>query len=221
MAMQLARLRDPAPSSLREKLKQIIAAERFAIRTSKRDLLEQYVNRVPMGGNLYGVEAAARTYFGVPASDLDLAQASLLAAFPNDPTRLAPDVDFTALRARQRYVLARMTALHAIRKPSRGGPSPKRCTCGGTIRGSPQPHTRSSSSTPSVPAGAGRVRTTIDRPLQRSWRPRRASVSERSPRITCATPPRSSSTIVPATVLAYVGSPDYFSTTRRWAATTA
>ena len=74
VAMQLARLRDPAPSSLREKLKQIIAAERFAIRTSKRDS-RTYFNRAPMGGNLYGVEAAARTYFGEPASELDLAQA--------------------------------------------------------------------------------------------------------------------------------------------------
>ena len=59
----------PTSSTLRGKFAQIVMAQRIAMRTSKRDLLEQYVNRVPMGGNLYGVEAAARTYFGEPASD--------------------------------------------------------------------------------------------------------------------------------------------------------
>ena len=57
-----------------------------------------------MGGNVYGVEAAARTYFGEPAADLDLAQAALLAAIPNDPVALGP-TDWSALRARQRYIL--------------------------------------------------------------------------------------------------------------------
>ena len=65
------------------------AADRDRSR-AKRAVLEAYVNRIPMGGNVYGVEAAARTYFGEPAGDLDLAQASLLAAIPNDPARLQP-----------------------------------------------------------------------------------------------------------------------------------
>ncbi len=81
------------PSTIRGKLAQIVAAQRIAIASGKPAMLEAYVNRVPMGGNLYGVEAAARTYFGEPASDLDFAQASLLAAIPNDPSRLAPGAD--------------------------------------------------------------------------------------------------------------------------------
>ncbi len=96
--MQLARLTlppddaaDGAIAQLRRKFAQIAVAERIAIASSKASILEAYVNRVPMGGNVYGVEAAARTYFGEPASDLDLAQASLLAAIPNDPSRLAPE----------------------------------------------------------------------------------------------------------------------------------
>src|SRR5580704_3133099 len=112
--MQLARLLQPTRSTILGKLAQIAMAQRIAIASSKRAVLQAYVNRVPMGGNLYGVEAAARTYFGEPASDLDLAQASLLAAIPNDPARLAPDVDWKALRARQRYVLDRMIDLHEI-----------------------------------------------------------------------------------------------------------
>ena len=94
--MQLARLVN-APrgdtstlAALRAKVRPDWAAERIAIRLEQAAILEAYVNRVPMGGNLYGVEAAARTYFGEPAADLDLAQASLLAAIPNDPARLVP-----------------------------------------------------------------------------------------------------------------------------------
>jgi penicillin-binding protein 1C len=211
IAMQLARLRDPAPSSLRGKLKQIVAAERIAVRTSKRDLLEQYVNRVPMGGNLYGVEAAARTYFGEPASDLDLAQASLLAAIPNDPTRLAPDVDFKALRSRQRYVLDRMTALHAISQAD------------GDRAFAETLHVRRHDSGiaaaahalfflyPQMPVNAGRVRTTIDAGLQRF-------VQAQTEAVIGALGPHHVSdgaAIVidnhTGDVLAYVGSPDYFS----------
>ncbi|HEY2555329.1 MAG TPA: transglycosylase domain-containing protein, partial [Candidatus Cybelea sp.] len=115
--MQLARLvyRSKPPggalAQMKDKLAQIATAERIEIGSSKAAVLEAYVNRAPMGGNLYGVEAAARTYFGEPASDLDLAQASLLAAIPNDPSRLAPDSNWRALRKRQRYVLDRMVAL--------------------------------------------------------------------------------------------------------------
>jgi penicillin-binding protein 1C len=124
--MQLARLLHPSSfdtlrmtgfdtlgmtGTIRGKLLQIAVAQRIAIVSSKPAILEAYVNRVPMGGNLYGVEAAARTYFGEPASDLDLAQASLLAAIPNDPARLAPDIDWRALRSRQQFILRRMVKL--------------------------------------------------------------------------------------------------------------
>ncbi|HMF27424.1 MAG TPA: transglycosylase domain-containing protein, partial [Candidatus Cybelea sp.] len=112
--MQLARLLHPTPSTFRGKLIQIAQAQRIAMVSSRPDILEAYVNRVPMGGNVYGVESAARTYFGEPASDLDLAQAALLAAIPNDPSRFEPANGWGALRARQHFVLTRMAALGLI-----------------------------------------------------------------------------------------------------------
>ena len=87
--MQLARMLDNLPSSPAGKLQQVWQAWRIAAGMNREDILQAYVNRLPMGGNLYGVEAAARTYFGVPAKDLSLAQASLLAALPTED-RLAP-----------------------------------------------------------------------------------------------------------------------------------
>ena len=98
--MQLARLLHPMTPDTFGKLREIVDAARIESGFSKREILEAYVNRVPMGSNLYGVEAAARTYFGIDAADLDLAQAALLAALPNDPVRLDPYRHFDALAAR-------------------------------------------------------------------------------------------------------------------------
>ena len=110
-------------------------------------MLGAYVNRVPMGGNIYGVEAAARTYFGEPAADLDLAQASLLAAIPNDPVRLAPDADWQALRVRQRYVLRRMVDLGEITPAAAGRAFAETLNVRSAIRESTTRRTRSSPST--------------------------------------------------------------------------
>jgi penicillin-binding protein 1C len=211
VAMQLARLLDPTSSTLRGKFAQIVMAQRIAMRTSKRDLLEQYVNRVPMGGNLYGVEAAARTYFGEPASDLDLAQASLLAAIPNDPTRLAPDVSWSALRDRQRYVLARMVALHSVSVAQADR------AFGETLR--VRRHDSGIAAAahalfylyPQVAPGVGRVRTTIDSGLQRFVQAQTQAVIGALD----AHHVSDGAAIVidnhTGDVLAYVGSPDYFS----------
>jgi 1A family penicillin-binding protein len=72
------------------KIKEIILA--FATETvySKNQILEMYLNQTPYGGTSYGVEAAAETYFGKHAKDLDLAQSALLAGLPQAPTQLSP-----------------------------------------------------------------------------------------------------------------------------------
>ncbi|MBV8489798.1 MAG: penicillin-binding protein 1C [Candidatus Eremiobacteraeota bacterium] len=209
--MQLARLLDPTPSSIGGKLAQIAGAERIAMRSSKSDILEAYMNRVPMGGNVYGVEAAARTYFGEPASDLDLAQASLLAAIPNDPSHLAPDVDWKGLRARQRYVLARMVDTGAIDRAQADR------AYGETL------HVRAHDSGigdaahalfylyPGVAPAESRVRTTLDRGLQRFVQ---AQVRDVVGALGAYHVTDGAALVVDnrtGAVLAYAGSPDYFS----------
>jgi penicillin-binding protein 1C len=108
ITMQLARMVEPSPRTWRGKVQQVWQAWRLTAGMSRDEILAAYVNRLPMGGNLYGVEAAARVYFGIPAADLTLAQASLLAALPNAPTALDPYMHWDALKQRQRYVLDRM-----------------------------------------------------------------------------------------------------------------
>jgi len=77
-------------------------------RLSKEDILVQHINRAPFGGNLTGIEAAARLYFDKSAADLTLAEAALLMGVPQSPARLRPDRRPAAARERMRYVLERM-----------------------------------------------------------------------------------------------------------------
>ncbi|MEO1402690.1 MAG: transglycosylase domain-containing protein [Cyanobacteria bacterium J06635_1] len=108
ITMQLARMIKPGPRTCWQKLHEIWNAWRLAAGMDRDQILAAYINRLPMGSNLYGVEAAARTYFGVPAADLSIAQASLLAGLPNDPIGLDPYFYWDALKQRQGYVLNRL-----------------------------------------------------------------------------------------------------------------
>lgn len=82
---------------------------------SKDQILETYLNNIPYGGVLYGVEAAAEAYFGRPAKDLSLAQAAYLAAMIPAPSYYSPYGAHTAeLTERKNVVLGRMRALGFI-----------------------------------------------------------------------------------------------------------
>ncbi len=108
ITMQLARMIQPTPATLWGKIREVWLAWRLAAGMTRSAILQAYVNRLPMGGNIYGVEAAARVYFGVGAADLNLSQASLLAAIPNDPNYFNPYRHWEHLKQRQRYVLNQM-----------------------------------------------------------------------------------------------------------------
>jgi len=108
ITMQLARMLSPSTDHISGKLGEIWLSWRLAAGMNKDDILSAYINRLPMGGNIYGVAAAAWTYFSIPASDLNLAQATLLAAIPNNPTYFNPYEHWERLKLRQKYVLHRM-----------------------------------------------------------------------------------------------------------------
>ncbi|MDD2657176.1 MAG: transglycosylase domain-containing protein [Candidatus Pacebacteria bacterium] len=82
---------------------------------SKDQILETYLNNIPYGGMLYGVEAAAEAYFGKPAKDLSLPQAAYLAAMIQAPSYYSPYGTHKAeLDARKNTVLDRMHVLGFI-----------------------------------------------------------------------------------------------------------
>ena len=108
ITMQLARMLEPAPRTLPNKIEEIWRSWRLVAGMSKDEILHAYINRLPMGGNIYGVEAASRVYFGTPAAELNIARSSLLAALPNNPTYFNPYYNWERLKQRQKYVLDRM-----------------------------------------------------------------------------------------------------------------
>lgn len=114
ITMQLHRLRDPAPRSLWGKFEQAVRARQLEQLLSKDEILLEYINRAPFGGNLVGAGAAAWRYFGKDCRDLTLAEAALLAGLPQSPTRLRPDRHPDAARARRDLVLLRMRQLGYI-----------------------------------------------------------------------------------------------------------
>ncbi|HEY0614693.1 MAG TPA: penicillin-binding protein 1C [Candidatus Elarobacter sp.] len=166
ITMQLARLRWDLPRTPPAKLAEIVLARRIEAGMTKDAILEAYVNRLPMGGDLVGVEAGARTYFGTPAADLNLAHAAFLAALPNDPVRLDPYRHRAALEARRRAVLARMVAV--------GAASAEEAARAAAERIDVLPRSEGIGAAPhllfrlagSVAPGATRVRTTLDGELQ-------------------------------------------------------
>ena len=96
-----------SPALLRKAREALIALQLEA-RHSKHELIEAYLNHVYYGRGAYGIEAAARLYFGVSARQLDLAQASYLAGLPQLPSVYGGES--AAARTRQRYVLDRLAA---------------------------------------------------------------------------------------------------------------
>jgi penicillin-binding protein 1A len=76
--------------SARRKVQEALLALWLERRFSKDELLEIYLNRVYLGAGAYGVDAAARLFFGVPARRLQLWQAAMLAGLPKAPSRLNP-----------------------------------------------------------------------------------------------------------------------------------
>jgi penicillin-binding protein 1A len=94
--------------TLMRKLEEVIYAVWLEQRFTKDEILELYLNRVYFGGGTYGVEAAARHYFGRSARDVTLPQSAMLAGLLKAPSRYAPTRSVRAASARADQVLDNM-----------------------------------------------------------------------------------------------------------------
>ncbi len=75
---------------LMRKVREVKVAQQIEARYSKKTILELYLNKINLGNNAYGVEAASRRYFGKPASELNPAESAMLAALPKAPSAYNP-----------------------------------------------------------------------------------------------------------------------------------
>jgi membrane peptidoglycan carboxypeptidase len=91
------------------KMRELILAVELDRQFTKDKILEMYLNEIPYGPTIYGVETASEMYFAKPARDLTLAESAILAALPQAPSRLSPwGSHLDLLFERQRLVLKAM-----------------------------------------------------------------------------------------------------------------
>jgi penicillin-binding protein 1A len=109
LTQQLARDLFLGPErTFKRKVQEAILADRLYSRLGRRGVLELYLNRVYLGENAFGVDAASRAYFGKPASNLTLGEAAILAGLPKAPSRLSLNRDPVGAAKRGQLVLERM-----------------------------------------------------------------------------------------------------------------
>jgi 1A family penicillin-binding protein len=90
------------------KILEVFLAMRIERSLSKSKIMELYLNRVYLGGGLYGAEAASKGYFGKPAKDLSVGEAAMLAALLKSPNNLSPWHNLEAATQERNFVLTRM-----------------------------------------------------------------------------------------------------------------
>lgn len=90
------------------KLKEATLAYRIEKNLTKEEILELYFNKIYFGHGAYGVEMAAKAYFGKSISDINLAEAALLGGLIKAPSRYSPYSNLEKAKSRQRIVLTRM-----------------------------------------------------------------------------------------------------------------
>jgi len=166
ISTQVIRLIEPRPRNILTKVCEAFRALQLERIATKEEILAQYLNRAPFGGNIVGIEAAARRYFGKSAEDLSLIEASLLAGLPQSPSRLRPDRHPQRAAKRQQHVLERMVACGYIDEAT------YREVAGKSVNVRPPsypfkaPHFAAWAGAPVTEGAAIQIRTTLDPRLQ-------------------------------------------------------
>ena len=101
--------------TLGRKIKEWVLAVKIDEALPKEKILELYLNEVPYGGTVYGIQEAAKTYFDKNAGELSLAEAAYLASIPQSPSFLSPyGKNKDKLEERKNFVLFRMREINFI-----------------------------------------------------------------------------------------------------------
>ncbi|OLB96445.1 MAG: hypothetical protein AUI15_14150, partial [Actinobacteria bacterium 13_2_20CM_2_66_6] len=109
ITQQLAKQQFLTPDqTISRKIKELALAYELSQTYSKDQIMELYLNKSFYGSQSYGIEAASQSYFQIPASKLDLAQAAMLAGLPQAPTEWNPVLHPDQAKVRQAEVLRAM-----------------------------------------------------------------------------------------------------------------
>ena len=110
LTMQLVRQYKPRPRTFPSKLIESFEALRFELHFSKDEILSQYLTRISYGGNIEGVEAASRIYFGKAPRYLSPDEFALLIALPQAPEARRPDRHAQAAKLGRNRILKRLVS---------------------------------------------------------------------------------------------------------------
>jgi len=100
--------------TFRRKLREVLKTAELERSFTKQQILEIYLNRIYLGDGAYGLDSAARTYFGIPARQVSLAQAAMLAGLTRAPTLFSPRRDPYMAQIRAERVLKAMVETGTI-----------------------------------------------------------------------------------------------------------
>jgi len=115
LTQQLAKTLFLSPQkTLNRKIKEALLAVQIERRYTKDEILTLYLNQVYFGSGAYGVEAAARRFFGKPVNALNLAESALIAGKPKAPSRFSPLVNPNLAVQRRNVVLRQMREVGVI-----------------------------------------------------------------------------------------------------------
>ena len=109
ITQQLAKVVFLSPDrTIARKLKEATLAYRIENNLTKEEILELYLNKIYFGHGAYGIEMAARAYFGKSVSEVSLAEAAMLCGLVKAPSKYSPYSNLDKAKERQRIVLSRM-----------------------------------------------------------------------------------------------------------------
>ncbi|MFI4955291.1 MAG: transglycosylase domain-containing protein [Gammaproteobacteria bacterium] len=109
ITQQLSKVAYLSPEkTLKRKILEVIIALQLEQKFTKEQILTLYLNRIYMGKGVYGIDGAARYYFGKRTEDLDLYEAAIIAAMIKAPSKYSPANNFALAVSRAKYVLDRM-----------------------------------------------------------------------------------------------------------------
>jgi hypothetical protein len=100
--------------SLKRKVQEMYLALRLEKMLSKEEILWLYLSQIYFGHGRYGIEEAARYYFGKSVTDVHPGEAALLASLPKGPEEISPRRNAERAKLRQRYVLSQMARYHHL-----------------------------------------------------------------------------------------------------------
>ena len=100
--------------TLTRKFSETLLAFKIEHSLTKDEILELYINQIYLGQRSYGFASASQVYFGKPLSDINLAEAAMLAGLPKAPSSYNPIVNPKRAKTRQAYVLRRMNEIGQI-----------------------------------------------------------------------------------------------------------